>query len=153
MQSFCCWKGTRKCERRAEICVAGEGRVGGREIGNLLSHHDWSHDDRWAKATIACLYLSSTFAHVHTRAHTHTHKCPRHESKASAPYKACHWELVEMLFCGAVCSRGWSHLLHFHACSLLTSDSQHVIHPFFFICFQLWLKCTCIISFRLTQLF
>lgn len=63
----------------AEICVAGEGRGGRGEIRNLLSHHDWSHDDRSAAAaTIAALYQ------------THTHTGLRDERKTNTPHKAFH---------------------------------------------------------------
>ena len=52
------------------------------EIRNLLSHHDWSHDDRSAAATIAALYRT----HIHTQTHTGL----RDESQTNAPHKASH---------------------------------------------------------------
>lgn len=66
-------RGDKKWQRRAEICAAGE-ESGGEgwesEIRNLLSHRDWSHDDRSAAVTIVALYWNK---------HTHTHGSERWE--------------------------------------------------------------------------
>ena len=71
------WRREREREReRGER----EGRES--EIRNLLSHHDWSHDDRSAAATIAALYRT----HIHTQTHTGL----RDESQTNAPHKASH---------------------------------------------------------------
>lgn len=98
----------------------GEGE-GGR---NLPSHRDSFHDDHFIK-------------------HTHTHTGLRAEIQTNTPYKACHWELVEMFFCGAARSEDWSHPLHSQAPSLLTSDSHCSV---FVLCVYIGTKATVLIS-------
>lgn len=113
---------------------AWQGRDRGMEGGgrNLLSHHDWSHDDRSATATIAVLYRTHTHTQVwemRARPMRHTkHLIERCWRCSSVELCALRTDLI---FCTSTLPLCWL-LIHTAAspsfCPLVNTSMQTHIH-------------------------